>query len=261
MTYENLILEQVEHGIHRFTVNRPRALNALNPETLAELGAAVAEVAADPQARVLLLTGAGDKAFVAGADISRLADMGPVEGQRFCETALKVFRAIELLPIPVIALVNGYALGGGCELAMACDFIIASENAVFGQPEVNLGINAGFGGTQRLPRRVGAGMALELLLTGRQVKAEEALRIGLVNHVVPRDQLMAKGLEIARLIAAKAPLAVRYTKQLVHRGQDLDLENACVLESQVFGLLCVTEDKREGVRAFLEKRPARFQGR
>ncbi|GIX29411.1 enoyl-CoA hydratase-related protein [Pelomicrobium sp. G1] len=261
MAYENLILEQVEHGIYRLTLNRPKALNALNPETLAELGAAVGEVAADPAARALLVTGAGDKAFVAGADISRMVDMNPEEGQRFCEAALQAFRAIERLPIPAIALVNGYALGGGCELAMACDFIVASENAVFGQPEVNLGINPGFGGTQRLPRRVGTGLALELLLTGRQVKAEEAKQIGLVNHVVPKDKLQAFGLELARQIAAKAPLAVRYTKHLVHRGKDLDLDNACALETQAFGLLCATEDKREGMRAFLEKRPAVFRGR
>jgi enoyl-CoA hydratase len=261
MAYENLILEPVEHGIYRLTFNRPRALNALNPETLAELGAALAQVAADAAARALLVTGAGDKAFVAGADISRMVDMTPEEGQRFCEAALKAFRAIELLPVPVIALVNGYALGGGCELALACDFIVASENAIFGQPEVNLGINPGFGGTQRLPRRVGSGMALELLLTGRQVRAEEAKQIGLVNHVVPKDQLQAFGLELARQIAAKAPLAVRYTKRLVHRGQDLDLDNACALETQAFGLLCATEDKREGMRAFLEKRPAAFRGR
>lgn len=261
MTYQNLILEPVEPGILRLTVNRPKALNALNPETIAELGQAVRDVAADPDARVLLLTGAGDKAFVAGADISRMVDMSAVEGQHFSGEALRVFRALELLPIPVIALVHGYALGGGCELALACDFILASEDAVFGQPEVNLGISAGFGGTQRLPRRVGPAMALELLLSGRFVKADEARAIGLANHVYPRDELLPKALELARLIAAKGPLAVRYTKQLVQRGQDMDLDGACIMESDVFGLLCSTEDKREGMQAFLEKRPPHFRGR
>lgn len=261
MAYENLIVEELEPGIHRITVNRPKALNALNPETIAELGQAVAALAADAGARVLLITGAGEKAFVAGADISRMVSMTPVEGQRFSEAALKVFRAIELLPFPVMALVNGYALGGGCELAMACDWIVASDNAVFGQPEVNLGINAGFGGTQRLPRRVGTAMAMELLVTGRQMKADEALSIGFANHVYGKDELLPRALEMARLVASKGPLAVRYTKQLVQRGQDLDLDNACAMESDVFGLLCATEDKREGMQAFLEKRVARFQGR
>jgi enoyl-CoA hydratase len=261
MTYQNLILETLEPGIVRLTVNRPKALNALNPETIEELGQAVREVAADPQARVLLVTGGGDKAFVAGADISRMVDMSPPEGQHFSAEALKVFRSLELLPIPAMALVHGYALGGGCELAMACDFILASESAVFGQPEVNLGINPGFGGTQRLPRRVGTAMALELLLSGRFVKADEARAIGLVNHVHPQAELLPKALELARLIAAKGPLAVRYTKQLVQRGQDMDLDGACTMESDVFGLLCATDDKREGMQAFLEKRPPHFRGR
>lgn len=261
MTYENLIVEELEPGIHRVTVNRPKALNALNPETIAELGQALAAVVTDGRARALLITGAGEKAFVAGADISRMVSMTPQQGQHFCEAALRVFRAIELAPVPVVALVNGYALGGGCELALACDWILASDNAVFGQPEVNLGITAGFGGTQRLPRRVGTAMALELLVTGRQVKADEALGIGLANHVYPREELLSRGLEMVRLIAAKGPLAVRYTKRLVQRGQDLDLDNACAMETNVFGLLCATEDKCEGMQAFLEKRPAGFQGK
>jgi enoyl-CoA hydratase len=261
MTYANLILETVEPGILRLTVNRPKALNALDPETIAELGQALAAVAGDQEARVLLLTGAGDKAFVAGADISRMAGMSPVHAQQFSAEALRVFRSLELLPIPAIALVNGYALGGGCELALACDFILAAEGAVFGQPEVNLGINAGFGGTQRLPRRVGTAMALELLFSGRFVQADEARAIGLANHVYPKDELLPKALELARLIAGKGPLAVRYTKQLVQRGQDMDLDGACAMESDVFGLLNATEDKREGMQAFLEKRPPHFRGR
>ncbi len=261
MTYQNLLVDTVEPGIIRVTIHRPKALNALDPETIRELGCAIAGVAGDAEARVLLLTGAGDKAFVAGADISRMVAMSPVEGQHFSLEAIKVFRSLELLPIPAIALVNGYALGGGCELALACDFILAADNAVFGQPEVNLGINPGFGGTQRLPRRVGTGMALELLLTGRFVKADEAKAIGLANHVYARDELLPKALELARTIAAKGPLAVRYTKQLVQRGQDMDLDGACTMESDVFGLLCSTEDKREGMQAFLEKRPPHFRGR
>lgn len=261
MGFSTLELDPLEPGILRLTINRPKALNALSPEVIAELEEAVAAIAADAALRVLLLTGAGEKAFVAGADIAAMSQMTPLEGREFSIRALAVFRSLELLPIPVIALVNGYALGGGCELAMACDWIIASDRAQFGQPEVNLGICPGFGGTQRLTRLVGRARALELVCTGRQVKAEEAYALGLVNHVVPASELLAKGLEQARLIAAKGPVAMKYAKHLVQRGQDLDLDNACQLEADVFGLLCATEDKAEGMRAFLEKRPARFTGR
>lgn len=261
MGFSTLELDPLEPGILRLTINRPKALNALSPELIAELEEAVAAIAADAALRVLLLTGGGEKAFVAGADIAAMSQMTPLEGREFSIRALAVFRSLELLPIPVIALVNGYALGGGCELAMACDWIIASDRAQFGQPEVNLGICPGFGGTQRLTRLVGRARALELVCTGRQVKAEEAYALGLVNHVVPASELLAKGLEQARLIAAKGPVAVKYAKHLVQRGQDLDLDNACQLEADVFGLLCATEDKVEGMRAFLEKRPARFTGR
>lgn len=261
MGFSTLELDPLEPGILRLTINRPKALNALSPELIAELEEAVAAIAADAALRVLLLTGAGEKAFVAGADIAAMSQMTPLEGREFSIRALAVFRSLELLPIPVIALVNGYALGGGCELAMACDWIIASDRAQFGQPEVNLGICPGFGGTQRLTRLVGRARALELVCTGRQVKAEEAYALGLVNQVVPASELLAKGLEQARLIAAKGPVAVKYAKHLVQRGQDLDLDNACQLEADVFGLLCATEDKAEGMRAFLEKRPARFTGR
>lgn len=261
MHFENLLLEQPEPGIYRLTLNRPKALNALNPATVAELSAAIDRIEADAAARVLLITGAGEKAFVAGADIVAMQPMTAIEGKDFAAATMRVFRRFELLRVPVIALVNGYCLGGGCELAMSCDFILASDKAVFGQPEVNLGVSPGFGGSQRLPRLVGRAMALELLLTGRQVKADEALRIGLANHVYPADELLPQGMEMARLIAAKGPIAVRLTKELVQRGQDLDLDNACTLESEVFGLLFATEDKREGMAAFLERRPARFVNR
>ena len=261
MTYQNIILEHVEPGIYVLTVNRPKALNALNAATLDELANAIAQVAEDAAARVLLVTGAGDKAFVAGADISAMQPMSAAEAQAFSEKGTRVMQGIEALPVPAIALVNGFALGGGCELAMACDWIIASERAVFGQPEVNLGIPPGFGGTQRLARFIGRALAMELVTTGRQVKAEEALRIGLVNHVVPAAQLMEKGFEAARLIAAKAPIAVRVCKQAMHRGLDMDLANGCVLETSLFAFAFGTADRKEGMTAFLEKRPPQFEGR
>ena len=261
MTYANILLERPEAGVCLVTVNRPKALNALNGDTLDEIARAIGEVAADAAARVLLVTGAGDRAFVAGADIAQMQGFTPAEAQAFSEKGNRTFRALELLPIPAIALVNGFALGGGCELAMACDWVIASERAQFGQPEVNLGVVAGFGGTQRLPRLVGRALAMELLTTGRMIKADEALRIGLVNHVVPAGELRDKGLEMARTIASKGPVAVRLTKQIVQRGQDMDLANACQQEAYAFGITCATEDQKEGMKAFLEKRPARFTGR
>ncbi len=261
MPYENVLLEERQPGIRLLTINRPRQLNALAPAVLADIASALAESVSDPTTRALLVTGAGDKAFVAGADIAAMASMTPLEGRDFALQGHATMRALELAPFPVIALVNGFALGGGCELALACDWIVASEKAVFGQPEVNLGICPGCGGTQRLSRLVGKGMALELCTTGRHVKAEEALRIGLANHVVPADMLLAKGLELAGMVAQKAPVAVKMTKHLVQRGQDLDLANANALEADVFGLLCGTDDKHEGMQAFLEKRPAKYAGR
>ena len=257
----NVLLDIVEPSIYRLTLNRPKALNALNQATIAELGVALSTVAADRYARVLLLTGAGDKAFVAGADIRAMQEMSPIEGQRFARDTMAVFRQLETLPIPVIAVVNGYALGGGCELAMSCDWILAAETAVFGQPEVNLGLTPGFGGTQRLTRLVGRARAMELITTGRQLKADEALRWGLVNHVFPAEQLMDEAMAMARQIATKAPIAVRLSKEAVQRGQDLDLDNACQFEAQVFGLAFSTDDKREGVAAFLEKRNPSFINR
>jgi len=261
MNFETILLERLEPGIRLITVNRPKALNALSPQVLDELARAFVHVNAEGDARVLMITGAGDKAFVAGADISAMRDMTAIEGREFALKGHATLRALELAPFPVIALVNGYALGGGCELALACDWIVASDKAVFGQPEVNLGICPGFGGTQRLSRLVGKGMALELCTTGRMVKADEALRIGLVNHVVAPSELAHKGLELARMIAAKGPVAVKMTKHLVQRGQDLDLANANAMEADVFGLLCASDDKREGMTAFLDKRTPNFAGR
>jgi enoyl-CoA hydratase len=260
MNFQTILLDQPEAGIYLLTLNRPQALNALNSEMLNELALALAQVAADQAARVLLVTGAGEKAFVAGADISAMRDFSTEEARAFSAKGMGVMHALEALPVPVIALVNGYALGGGCELAMSCDWILAAENASFGQPEVNLGIPPGFGGTQRLTRLVGRAMALELLTTARQVKADEALRIGLVNHVYAAAALRDQGLKMARTIATKGPVAVRLAKQAAQRGQDLDLANACVIESNAFALAFATADQKEGMRAFCEKRPPKFGG-
>jgi enoyl-CoA hydratase len=261
VSYETVLLEEREPGIWLLTINRPKSLNALAPQVLDDIAAATRAVAADARARCLIVTGAGDRAFVAGADIAAMSAMSPLEGREFALKGHATLRAFELAAFPVIALVNGYALGGGCELALACDFIVASDKATFGQPEVNLGISPSFGGTQRLTRVVGKSMALELVMTGRMVKADEALAIGLANHVVASDALLDKGMELARMIAAKGPVAVRMSKHLVQHGQDLDLANANMLEVDVFAVLCATDDKREGMAAFLEKRTPAFQGR
>lgn len=261
MSYTNVLLEQVEPGIYRLTVNRPKSLNALNGATLEEIHAAALQVAQDSEARVMLVTGAGEKAFVAGADITEMQDLNPLQARAFSEKGISAFRALETLPVPAIAVVNGYCLGGGCELALSCDWILAGDKAVFGQPEINLGIMPGFGGTQRLARRVGRALALELTLTGRQVKAEEALSRGLANQVVAADTLADEALNLARSIAAKAPVAVRLIKETVRRGLDLDLDNGCALENQMFGLCFSTLDQKEGMKAFLEKRKAEFKNR
>jgi enoyl-CoA hydratase len=261
MAYENVLLERPEEGVAVLTVNRPKALNALNAQTLDEIGAAALEVGADSSIRVLLVTGAGDKAFVAGADIVQMQSFTAMEGKIFSLRGMKSFRSLETLPIPAIAVVNGYCLGGGCELAMSCDWILASDKAIFGQPEASLGVTPGFGGTQRLTRLVGRAMALELVTTARQVKAEEARQLGLVNHVYPAETLMEEALKMARSIVSKGPVAVRLAKEGVQRGQDLDLDNACVLESELFGLCFSTDDQKEGMTAFLEKRKAEYRGR
>jgi enoyl-CoA hydratase len=259
MPYANITLSEVESGIHLLTVDRPRALNALDSATLDELADAVAQVRGNAAARALLVTGAGDKAFVAGADIAEMERYTPEQARSFSERGMALMSAIESLPIAVIALVNGYALGGGCELALSCDWILAAENAVFGQPEVKLGIPPGFGGTQRLARLVGRAMALELLTTGRQIAAQEALAIGLVTHVYAAD-LRERGVEMARLVAANGPVAVRLAKHAAQHGLNVDLATGCAYETQSFALAFSTADQKEGMRAFLEKRRARFSG-
>jgi enoyl-CoA hydratase len=254
--FENLRYE-VRENVLFLTVHRPRVLNALDRATVLELGEAVRLAAEDGAVRAVVLTGSGEKAFVAGADIAELARLSPLEARAAAETAHGVFDRIERLGKPVIAAVNGYALGGGCELAMACAFRIASETAVFGQPEVKLGLIPGFGGTRRLPRLAGSGRALEMLLTGEPIGAEEALRIGLVNRVVPGAELLGTAESVARKIAANAPGAVRLCLEAARRGEDA---GAASLEVALFALCFSTRDMREGTRAFLEKRAAQFQG-
>lgn len=248
------LLYAVNDSIATITVNRPKVRNALSIATIEELGAAFEQVKNDDAIRVVVLTGAGDKAFAAGADISEIAGLSEAEGAEFSRRGQRVFDAIEGLGRPTIAAVNGYALGGGCELAMACSMRVASETAVFGQPEVKLGLIPGYGGTQRLPRLVGKSHALHLLLTGDSVSAAEALRIGLVDRVVPADELVETVAELARKIVANAPLAVRYCIEAVNRGELAD-------EAMLFGKSCGTADMKEGTRAFLEKRAPRFEGK
>lgn len=260
MAYENIVLEK-ENRIAILHINRPKALNALNAATLLEIKDAVADVNADPEVDVLIITGAGDKAFVAGADIAYMSTMTANEGRVFSALGNHVFRSIELMEKPVIAAVNGFALGGGCELAMACDFRIASFRARFGQPEVGLGVTPGFGGTQRLPRLIGTGMAKQLLYTADIIDANEALRIGLVNQVVPAEELMATVQDIAARIVSKSQIAVRYCKAAVDNGMQTDIDRAISIEADVFGLCCATDDQKEGMGAFLEKRKANFTGK
>jgi enoyl-CoA hydratase len=249
-----------EGPIALLTVNRPQVLNALNGQTLVELGQAAEDLRRDAATRVVIVTGAGEKAFVAGADISELAELAPAQAQDRALLGQRVFGAVEQMGKPVIAAINGFALGGGCELAMACTLRIAADTARLGQPEVNLGIPPGFAGTQRLSRLVGKGAALDLLLTGRHVSAEEALRIGLVNRVVPAADLLTAARALATELAAKAPLAVRYIIDAVHRGSDVPFAEGAYLEASLFGLAFSTADMREGTRAFLDKRKPAFKG-
>jgi len=260
MAYETLLYD-VASGLARITVNRPDKLNALNGTVIRELGEAAAAVANDPAVGAVILTGAGPKAFVAGADIGELTTQGPMDGRARARVGQLVFRAFEHLNKPVIAAVNGFALGGGCELAMACHIRIASDTAKFGQPEVKLGLLPGYGGTVRLPRIVGKGRALELLLTGAIVDATEALRIGLVSRVVPADRLLAEAETLARSIMEQGPLAVRSVLEAVDAGYEMSQQDALLLEASLFGLLSSTDDMREGTRAFLEKRKPAFEGR
>lgn len=254
------LLIDLADGVATLTVNRPDKLNALNAEVIRALGEAAARIESDPSIRGVILTGAGTKAFVAGADIGEIAEQDPIEGKRRALEGQRVFRRLERCGKPVIAAVNGFALGGGCELAMACHLRIASDQARFGQPEVKLGIGPGYGGTVRLPRLVGTGRALELLLTGEMIDAQEALRIGLVNRVVPADRLMAETERLLRAILANGPMAVRACLEAVERGQDLSLDDALLLEANLFGLLSGTPEMREGTSAFLAKRKPRFDG-
>jgi enoyl-CoA hydratase/carnithine racemase len=260
MDYRNLRVEKRE-GVAVLTVNRPDKLNALNDETMAELDAAFAALGADPEVRGVILTGAGEKAFVAGADISELATQSPVDGQERSRRGQEILDRIENLDKPVVAAVNGFALGGGCELAMACHVRVAAEGARLGTPEVRLGLMCGYAGTQRLPRLVGKGRALEMLLTGEPIDAQEAHRIGLVNRVVPKDRLLAESEALLRKMLGNGPLSLRFTMRAVRAGLEMPFPEAQYLEATLFGLICTTEDMKEGTRAFLEKRAAKFQGK
>jgi enoyl-CoA hydratase len=258
--FEHLRLER-DGAVAILTINRPKVLNALNTETIDELRRAILDLRHDDGVRAVILTGAGEKAFVAGADINELAVQTPAGGREHAVRGQHVFDVIENMGKPVIAAINGYALGGGCELAMACTLRIAADTAKLGQPEINLGIIPGYAGTQRLARLIGKGRALELLLTGDPVSAAEAHRLGLVNRVVPAGELMAEARRLAAALAAKAPLAVRYILDAVNKGIEIPLPQAQVFEATLFGLVASTDDMREGTRAFLEKRKADFKGR
>ena len=259
MPDENLTIER-DGAVAVLTVTRPAVLNALNNRTIIELEGAVSRLTAADDVRVVILTGAGDKAFIAGADIRELAALNPVTAEALAARGHALCHALERMGKPVIAAVNGYALGGGCELAMACTLRIAADTAKLGQPEVGLGLLPGYGGTQRLPRLVGAGRALEMTLTGDPIDAHEACRIGLVNRVVPRDELMARTLELAQRIAVQAPVAVRYILAAVREGLGMTLADGCAHEASLFGLAAATSDWGEGTRAFLEKRRPHFTG-
>lgn len=260
MTYQNIIFE-VKEGIATITFNRPKAMNALNRELLEELSRALDEVLHDENIRVLILTGAGEKAFVAGADITELGTFNSLQARFFSQIGHDTFNKLQALPIPVIAAVNGYALGGGNEIALACDFIYASENAVFGLPEINLGIMPGFGGTQRLPRLIGQNMAKEMIFTGKMISAVEAQQIGLANKVFPSESLMEEVIKTAKTIAQKGKVSLRTAKQTINNGVNVDLASGCGIEMDGFALCFASEDAREGTAAFLEKRKAVFKGR
>jgi enoyl-CoA hydratase len=260
MAYENLLYEKKE-GIATVTLNRPKVLNALNRKTIEELHHLLLDARDDESVRVLILTGAGEKAFVAGADINELAQQTPVNGKEFSLYGQSVFHLLETIGKPSICAINGFALGGGCELALSCSIRIASKNAKLGQPEVKLGIIPGYGGSQRLARLCGKGVAHELCLTGEMITAEEAQRIGLVNHVYEADELLPAAESMAKKIIEKAPLAVKYCMEAIERGVEMPQAEGLFLEATLFGLCCATEDMREGTKAFLEKRAAQFKGR
>ena len=260
MELDNVKIE-VKDGIGTITVDREKALNALNPKTLAALKTAATAVGQDDSVKVVVVTGAGDKAFVAGADIKEMVTQTPLEARKFMQSGHDAFNALERLEKPVIAAVNGFALGGGCELAMACDIIIASEKAKFGLPEVGLGLHPGFGGTQRLPRLVGTAKAKELIFTGDMIGAEEALRIGLVNKVVPHDKLYEEVEGLAKKLMSKGLLAIKLAKGAIDRGSEVDLDMGLAYEIESVSLTFSTEDIREGMNAFMEKRKPEFKGK
>jgi enoyl-CoA hydratase len=260
MDYQNIIFEK-EVDIAVVTFNRPKALNALNMEVLAEISDCLDRIAADEEIRAVILTGAGDKAFVAGADIKFMSTLSPLEAKKFATQGQEILFKLEGLPIPVIACVNGFALGGGNEIAMACDFIYASDKAQFGQPEINLGVIPGFGGTQRLSRLVGKGLAKELCLTGEMISAKRALEIGLVNKVFPPESLLEEAKKTARVMAQKGRVSIRAAKKVIDSGYDVDLRNALAMEADAFGLCFASEDQKEGMAAFIEKRKPVFKGK
>ncbi len=260
MAYENLLYEKKD-GIGYITFNRPKVLNALNRKTIEELQQVLLDAREDAAVRVLILTGSGEKAFVAGADINELAQQTPVNGKEFSIFGQGVFHLLETLGKPSICAINGFALGGGCELALACSIRLASKTAKLGQPEVKLGIIPGYGGSQRLARLCGKGMAHELCLSGEMITADEAQRIGLVNHVYEPAELLPAAEALAKKIIEKAPLAVKYCMEAIERGIEMPQDEGLFLEATLFGLCCATEDMREGTKAFLEKRAAAFKGK
>jgi enoyl-CoA hydratase len=260
MSFDTLLVER-DGAVALVTINRPKVLNALNTRTLDELRRAMLDLTHDEAVRAVVLTGAGEKSFVAGADINELAVMTPAGGREHAIRGQHVFDLVEQMGKPVIAAINGFALGGGCELAMACTIRLAADTAKLGQPEINLGLIPGYAGTQRLARLVGKGRALELLLSGDQISAQEAHRIGLVNRVVPAAELLAEARTLAAALAAKAPVAIQYILDAVHKGLEMPFAQAQNLEATLFGLVSSTDDMREGTKAFLEKRKAAFTGR
>lgn len=260
MSYQNILYEK-NNGIATITINRPKALNALNGATLRELSQLVGEIADDNSVQVVIITGSGDKAFVAGADITEMQPLTVMQGREWGKLGQAVFEKIEKLSQPVIGAINGYALGGGCELSLACDIRIVSENAKFGQPEVTLGITPGFGGTQRLSRLIGTGRAKELIYTGDMIDAAEAYRIGLANKVVAPEELMPVARNLAEKITSRAPLAVQLSKAAINEGIDADLKTGIAYEAEVFAICFATADQKEGMQAFVEKRKAAFTGK
>ena len=260
MTLEHIQLQRTD-AVATVTVNRPSVLNALNAATIGELDHCLEELARDDATRVIILTGAGDRAFIAGADIAELSEVTATSARDVAERGHALCERIERSRQPVIAAINGYALGGGCEIAMACTLRLAADTATLGQPEVKLGLIPGYGGTQRLPRMIGPGRALELLLTGDSIDAQEAWRLGLVNRVVPAATLLTETATLAKKLATRPPLAVAYIMDAVRGGMQMSLGEGCDFEASLFGMVSATDDMREGTRAFLEKRRARFEGR